>query len=130
MPLLTSTIHYDMFDPNGSIAMRLSFDHRVLDAAAAAGALEDLESVLLSDILRECSNSGARILNIPVRGRFSYPIGRDHCLRSKLAHRAQSTDASHRCKRSFPKHDWRRAERARSCSIVCIFWAAPVSIAV
>jgi len=57
VPLLTSTIHYDMFDASGSIAMRMSFDHRVLDAAAAAGALEDLEAVLMGDILAECMRS-------------------------------------------------------------------------
>jgi hypothetical protein len=57
VPLLTSTLHYDMFDANGGIAMRLSFDHRVLDAAAAAGVLEDLETALLSDVLDECMAS-------------------------------------------------------------------------
>jgi hypothetical protein len=52
-PLLTSTIHYGLFDSRGSIDMRLSFDHRVLDGAAAAQALVDLEGVLLNEILDE-----------------------------------------------------------------------------
>jgi hypothetical protein len=52
--LLTSQLHYGLFDPNGGVEMRLSFDHRVLDAAAAARALSDLEGVLLNEITREC----------------------------------------------------------------------------
>jgi hypothetical protein len=32
VPLLTSTLHYGMFDASGVVAMRLSFDHRVLEA--------------------------------------------------------------------------------------------------
>src|SRR5262249_6176689 len=35
VPLLTSTIHYGLFDPSGAVDMRLSFDHRVLDGATA-----------------------------------------------------------------------------------------------
>jgi hypothetical protein len=53
IPVLTSTIHYGMFDDAGALDMRLSFDHRVLDGATAAQALVDLESVLLHEILEE-----------------------------------------------------------------------------
>ena len=53
-PLLTSTIHYGMFDTAGHVEMRLSFDHRVLDASLAANALAELESVLNGQILDEC----------------------------------------------------------------------------
>ncbi len=53
VPLLTSTIHYGMFDPQGNLEMRLSFDHRVLDGATAAQGLVDMESVLLHEILDE-----------------------------------------------------------------------------
>jgi hypothetical protein len=56
-PLLTSTIHYGMFDPDGSISMRMSFDHRVFDGAAVAEVLADLENVLLGEILSECTGS-------------------------------------------------------------------------
>ena len=52
--LLTSQIHYGLFDKSGGLEMRLSFDHRVFDAATAARALADLESVLANEILREC----------------------------------------------------------------------------
>jgi hypothetical protein len=55
--LLTSTLHYGMLDPTGGLEMRLSFDHRVLDGATAARALEDLETVLLGEILHECTGS-------------------------------------------------------------------------
>ncbi len=54
VPLLTSQLHYGMFDPAGGLDVRLSFDHRVLDGATAAGALADLEAVLHGDLLREC----------------------------------------------------------------------------
>ena len=57
MTLLTSTLHYGMFDPTGGLEMRLSFDHRVLDGAAAARVLADLESVLVGEILNECAGS-------------------------------------------------------------------------
>jgi hypothetical protein len=53
IPILTSTIHYGMFDEAGCLDMRLSFDHRVLDGATAAQALVDLEAVLLREILDE-----------------------------------------------------------------------------
>lgn len=56
-PLLTSQIHYGMFDEAGGLDMRLSFDHRVLDGVTAARALADLESVLLGEIIDECAGS-------------------------------------------------------------------------
>lgn len=55
--LLTSTLHYGMFDSAGSMAVRVSFDHRVLDGATVAGALEEMETVLLGEMLQECTNS-------------------------------------------------------------------------
>jgi hypothetical protein len=57
VPLLTSQLHYGMFDPAGGLEMRLSFDHRVLDGVTAARALADLEGVLLGEILHECTGS-------------------------------------------------------------------------
>jgi hypothetical protein len=53
-PLLTSQIHYGTFDAAGCVEMRLSFDHRVLDGATAAGALADMEGALLGEITQEC----------------------------------------------------------------------------
>jgi hypothetical protein len=57
VPLLTSTLHYGMFDPDGGLAMRLSFDHRVIDGTTAAGALADMEKVLLGEMVQECAGS-------------------------------------------------------------------------
>ena len=53
--LLTSTLHHGMLDSSGGLQMRLSFDHRVLDGTTAARALEELETVLLCEILQECT---------------------------------------------------------------------------
>ena len=57
MPLLTCHLHYGIFDLAGRLAMRLSFDHRVLDGATAARALADLEEVLLGEMVRECNGA-------------------------------------------------------------------------
>jgi hypothetical protein len=54
VPLLTSTLHYGMFDASGRLAVRLSFDHRVFDGATAAHALADMEEVLLGSVVEEC----------------------------------------------------------------------------
>ena len=59
LPLLTCQLHYGIFDPDGGLAMRVSFDHRVLDGATAACGLADLEAVLLGEILQECKASAA-----------------------------------------------------------------------
>jgi hypothetical protein len=53
VPLLTSTIHYGMFDASGTLPMWMSFDHRVLDGATAARALAKMEEVLLDVIIKE-----------------------------------------------------------------------------
>jgi hypothetical protein len=52
-PILTATLHYSLFDDEGNLDMRLSFDHRVLDGAVAARSLQDLEEVLHQEILDE-----------------------------------------------------------------------------
>jgi hypothetical protein len=57
VPLLTSQLHYGMFDAAGGVDMRLSFDHRVLDGATAAVALADMEDVLLGEITQECAGA-------------------------------------------------------------------------
>lgn len=53
-PLLTSQLHYGIIDTAGKLAMRLSFDHRVLDGMIAAKALAEMEAVLMGEILDEC----------------------------------------------------------------------------
>ncbi|MBI3411546.1 MAG: hypothetical protein HY040_24725 [Planctomycetes bacterium] len=50
---LTATVHYGMFDADGRLEVRLTFDHRVLDGALAARALVRLENTLRGPILQE-----------------------------------------------------------------------------
>lgn len=49
----TTTLHYGAIDENGKVAMRLTFDHRVLDGSIASRALNDLEVVLKKEMLEE-----------------------------------------------------------------------------
>jgi hypothetical protein len=50
---LSTTLTYGVFAPDGSVAVRLVFDHRVMDGANAARALAELEQVLTGEILTE-----------------------------------------------------------------------------
>src|SRR5262249_27607755 len=59
VPLLTSTLHYGLFDDKGCLDVRLAFDHRVLDGAQAAETLLHLEVTLLGAILDEVRALGA-----------------------------------------------------------------------
>ena len=59
VPILTSALHYGLFD-NGRLNMRITFDHRVMDGAAAARILVDLESVLNREMVRELAGSRLR----------------------------------------------------------------------
>lgn len=51
--LLTSTLHYGLFDERGNLPMRITFDHRAVDGCCAARALVRLEEVLQNEILQE-----------------------------------------------------------------------------
>jgi len=57
IPVLTSTIHYGLFDETGHIDMRMAFDHRVLDGATAARTMMEMEELLLTTILKEVQQS-------------------------------------------------------------------------
>ncbi len=50
---LTTTLNYGMFEPDGSIDVRLVYDHRVLDGAVVARAMAALEEVLHNVIVPE-----------------------------------------------------------------------------
>lgn len=50
---LTTTLNYGTFTADGSLDVRLTYDHRVLDGAPAARALAELEHVLHGEIYRE-----------------------------------------------------------------------------
>lgn len=64
--LLTTQLHFGMFDPNGGLEMRLSFDHRVMDGVTAARALADLEDVLLGAMVRECTQASGAVPPSPL----------------------------------------------------------------
>jgi hypothetical protein len=49
----TTTLHYGRFEPDGAIPVRLTFDHRVLDGAAVARILVELEDVLRGQAIAE-----------------------------------------------------------------------------
>jgi len=51
--LWTSYLHHGVISADGSLWMRLTFDHRVLDGLAGAQALADMEEVLNHEILDE-----------------------------------------------------------------------------
>jgi hypothetical protein len=53
LPLVTSTLHYGLFDDRGTLPARITFDHRVLDGAVVARGLVELEEVLQTTILEE-----------------------------------------------------------------------------
>lgn len=55
-PMVTSTLHYGLFDDKGNLPMRMTIDHRAIDGANAARALVELEQVLLTDILHELAD--------------------------------------------------------------------------
>jgi hypothetical protein len=50
---LTTTLSHGVIAPDGTVAVRLSYDARVLDGPTAARVLEDLERVLTHEILAE-----------------------------------------------------------------------------
>jgi pyruvate/2-oxoglutarate dehydrogenase complex dihydrolipoamide acyltransferase (E2) component len=54
-PILTSTLHFGLFDEHNRLDVRLSWDHRVFDGALVASVLRDLESILNNEIVRELS---------------------------------------------------------------------------
>jgi hypothetical protein len=58
---LTTALTYDVFLPDGSLDVRLVFDHRVLDGGTVARALADLEAVLLGEILTEVQAGDRRL---------------------------------------------------------------------
>jgi pyruvate/2-oxoglutarate dehydrogenase complex dihydrolipoamide acyltransferase (E2) component len=50
---LTTTLNYGQFEPDGTLDVRLTYDHRVLDGSTVARALVALEAVLHGEILAE-----------------------------------------------------------------------------
>ncbi len=50
---LSTTLNYGVFEPDGSLDVRITYDHRVLDGATMARAIVALEDVLRNEILQE-----------------------------------------------------------------------------
>lgn len=57
---LTATLNYGVFAPDGSLDVRLIYDHRVMDGATVARALARLEEVLNTSLRDELSALSAR----------------------------------------------------------------------
>jgi hypothetical protein len=51
--ILTTTLHYDVLQPDGTMDVRLTYDHRVVDGSVVARALADLERILTHEIVAE-----------------------------------------------------------------------------
>ncbi len=49
----TTTIHYGAVDSRGQVTMRLTFDHRVIDGSGVSSALNEMETMLHTEILAE-----------------------------------------------------------------------------
>jgi hypothetical protein len=60
LSLLTSTLNYGVIEPDGSVDVRITYDHRVLDGATVARALADLERILNHEIVAELRYLPAR----------------------------------------------------------------------
>lgn len=54
---LTTTLNYGVFSPDGSLDVRLIYDHRVMDGATVARALSRLEEVLNTSLREELSTA-------------------------------------------------------------------------
>jgi hypothetical protein len=50
---LTSTLAFGVIPPDGSVLVRLFYDHRVMDGVVPAQALEDLERTLCGPLVAE-----------------------------------------------------------------------------
>jgi len=48
-----SLLHYGRIDADGKVALRLTFDHRVLDGSGSSAALNEMERILKLDLLGE-----------------------------------------------------------------------------
>jgi hypothetical protein len=56
---LTTTLHYGVIQADGTVTVRLTYDHRVMDGATVAQALSLLNETLLTTILEELRDDSA-----------------------------------------------------------------------
>jgi hypothetical protein len=59
-PVLTSSLHFGLFDEDHRLDVRLSWDHRVMDGGLVANVLRDMESVLNNEITIELRGGACR----------------------------------------------------------------------
>ena len=57
---ITTALNYGVLAPDGSLEVRLTYDHRVLDGGTAARALAELEGVLNGELFDEVCRLGPR----------------------------------------------------------------------
>ena len=63
---LTTTLNYGVIHENGDVAVRVIYDHRVLDGATVARVLKRLEEVLHQEILAELRDMASANLPSPL----------------------------------------------------------------
>jgi hypothetical protein len=56
---LTAVMNYGVIDKDGTVAVRIMYDHRVLDGSMVARALERIEQKLLGEVLTELKTMAA-----------------------------------------------------------------------
>jgi hypothetical protein len=78
LSVLSTTLNYGVMEADGSVDVRLVYDHRVLDGATVARALADLEEVLNGPIADELANPA------------KYDAGEKPYSAAEMAMRAQS----------------------------------------
>jgi pyruvate/2-oxoglutarate dehydrogenase complex dihydrolipoamide acyltransferase (E2) component len=61
IPVLTTSVHYGLFDANGRLDVRITLDHRVMDGATGARILADFESILTGPIVQELVDSSQTV---------------------------------------------------------------------
>jgi hypothetical protein len=58
IPLLSSMLHYGLFEDSGHLTVRLTWDHRIMDGGPAARILVEVERTLLGELLDELTVRG------------------------------------------------------------------------
>ena len=58
---LTTTLNYGVIESDGNVLVRIIYDHRVLDGAMVARALEKMQIILLGPILQELREMTPRV---------------------------------------------------------------------
>lgn len=68
---LTTLLNYGTIDEDGWVNVRILYDHRVMDGANVARALEKFETILNGPVADEIASPGAKAEETPVKRRVS-----------------------------------------------------------